>query len=88
MKMHLVVPSKSTAINLLVLALTLVVLSWLVASQLNFSIAMPPQNFSIRRFLVNLHFQDDYITSSSSYSPRERYVELVGLKLPAFALVA
>jgi hypothetical protein len=44
-KMHLVVSSKFTAINLLVLALTLVILSWLLASQLNFSMAIPPQNF-------------------------------------------
>jgi hypothetical protein len=59
--MHLVVTSKFTAINLLVLALTLVTPSWLLVSQLNFSL-----DFLIRRFLANLRFQHYDMSSSSS----------------------
>jgi len=85
--MHLVVPSKFTAINLLVLALTLVALSWLAMSQLNFSEAMPPQNSLIRRFLVNLQFQDDYISSSFYLLSQGKIRRIRGAWLPAFALV-
>jgi hypothetical protein len=63
--MHLVVVSKFTAINLLVLALTWVTLSWLLASQLTFHMTIPPQNFLIQRFLANLQFQDYYMSSPS-----------------------
>jgi hypothetical protein len=43
--MRLVVPGRFTAINLPGLDLTLVALSWFIASQLNFNIAISPQYF-------------------------------------------